>query len=111
MIIENTFFSLSKLIPCVLPQLPKFLLPLLLTENWDASKTLPHIPPYTPVLMMSGKRDMLVPPAQMQQLKALREENNGKVRFREFDGEHNDTFLAAGYWEEVGKWIREEIEL
>lgn len=34
----------------------------------------------------------------------------GKYTWREFDGEHNDTFLAPGYWEEVGKWLREEIE-
>jgi fermentation-respiration switch protein FrsA (DUF1100 family) len=108
-IIENTFLSLPSLIPHVLPQLPKFLLPILLTEHWDAAGSIPHIPPATPILFMSGKRDALVPPAQMKALKQLRGE--GKSRWREFDGEHNDTFLAKGYWEEVGLWLQEEIEV
>jgi fermentation-respiration switch protein FrsA (DUF1100 family) len=107
-IIENTFVSLSSLIPFILPQLPKALLPLLLTEKWDAAKAMPHIPAWTPILFLSGKRDQLVPPSQMKALLELRAD--GKSRWREFDGEHNDTFLARGYWEEVAKWLREEIE-
>ena len=91
-----------------MPQLPKVLLPLLLTEHWDAAKTIPHIPPSTPVLLLSGKRDQLVPPSQMVKLRELR--GQGKMRWREFDGEHNDTFLAKGYWDEVALWLKEEIE-
>jgi fermentation-respiration switch protein FrsA (DUF1100 family) len=107
-IIENTFVSLSSLIPLIMPQIPKFLLPILLTEHWDARKTLPNIPASTPVLMLSGKRDGLVPPSQMKALKALRGE--GRCTWREFDGEHNDTCLSPEYWTEVGIWLRDEVE-
>ncbi|ORX40152.1 Alpha/Beta hydrolase protein [Kockovaella imperatae] len=107
-IIENTFLSLPNLVPLVLPQLPKFLLPLLLTEQWDATLSLPHIPPSLPMLFLSGKRDALVPPAQMQELYRIR--GDGKKRWKELDGEHNDTYLAKGYWEEVGDWLHEEVE-
>jgi predicted esterase len=93
-----------------MPQLPTFLLPVLLTERWDASHTLPHVPPHTPLLMLSGKRDLLVPPSQMVELRRIREKNGGEVRWREFDGEHNDTFLAPGYWDEIYMWLKDMVE-
>lgn len=68
---------------------------------------MPHIPAKTPILFLSGKRDQLVPPSQMRALKELR--GDGRARWREFDGEHNDTFLAKGYWDEVALWLKEEI--
>ena len=91
-----------------MPQLPSFLLPLLLTERWDASTCLPHISPKLPILFLSGKRDALIPPAQMARLYELR--GDGKKRWKELDGEHNDTYLAKGYWEEIGDWLKEEVE-
>jgi len=106
-IIENTFVSLQSLIPHVMPQLPKALLPLLLTERWDAAKAIPHIPPQTPILFLSGLRDELVPPSQMIELKKMRE--GGRNRWREFNGQHNDTFLCSGYWKEVEDWMKEEV--
>ncbi|WVQ72842.1 hypothetical protein IAR50_002403 [Cryptococcus sp. DSM 104548] len=110
LILENTFFSLPTLIPLVLPQLPKFLLPILLTEHWDASQTLPLIPTSTPILFLTGSIDSLVKYPQMHNLKKLREQGGGKLRWKEFErGEHNDTCLQPGYWEEIGKWIREEV--
>lgn len=51
-----------------------------------------------------------MPPSQMVELKRVREESGGKVRWRELEGGHNDTFMARGYWEEVERWLREEIE-
>lgn len=90
-----------------MPQIPKFTLPFLLTEKWDAAKALPHIPATTPILFLSGRRDELVPPAQMKALRQLRTE--GKARWREFEGSHNDTFLAKGYWDEVALWMKEEV--
>jgi predicted esterase len=59
--------------------------------------------------MLSGRRDALVPPAQMAELRRLREQNGGKVTWREFDGEHNDTYLAEGYWAAVESWLKEFI--
>lgn len=102
-----------------MPQIPKFLLPILLTESWDATLSMSKIPKNTPMLMLSGKKDELVPPSHMVELRRMREDTRGemgekaggKVRWREFDhGGHNDTCLIGDYWVEIGKWIKEEIE-
>ena len=69
---------------------------------------MPKIPSTTPMLFLSGRQDALVPPSQMKALKELRED--GKARWREFDGEHNTTCLIPEYWEEIGRWLREEVE-
>lgn len=81
---------------------------LLLSERWDAAKTLPQIPAATPMLFLSGKQDELVPQAQMKQLHKLR--GTGSSRWREFNGTHNDTYLNPEYWAEIDKWLAEEIE-
>ncbi|OXG18939.1 BEM46 family protein [Cryptococcus neoformans Tu401-1] len=107
-IVENTMLSFKTLVPLIMPQIPRFLLPILLTEHWDAHKTVPLIPSTTPILFLVGKRDTLVKAEQMLALRKLR--GSGRTRWREFDGEHNDTCLQPGYWEEIGKWLREEIE-
>lgn len=106
-IIENTFVSLTELVPCVMPALPPVLVNLLLTERWDARKAMKLIRGDMPVLMLSGIRDEIVPQSQMKELRKIRGE--GKVRWKEFDGSHNDTYVVAGYWEEIGQWIQEEI--
>lgn len=62
------------------------------------------------MLLLSGRNDELVPPSQMKELLRLRESQGGKARWKELDGGHNDTFMAKGYWGEVEKWLREEIE-
>jgi fermentation-respiration switch protein FrsA (DUF1100 family) len=67
-----------------------------------------QVPTTTPLLMISGSRDELVPPSQMVQLKQ-REDKKGKLRWKIVEGGHNDTFMAKGYWEEVAIWLREEF--
>ncbi|KAL7423268.1 bem46 protein, variant [Cryptotrichosporon argae] len=108
-IVENTFLSLTRLVPYILPYVPAFLLPVLLTERWDARTTVPLIPERTPFLMLSGIHDRLVPPAEMRALRALREER-ADVSWTEVEGEHNDTYLKPGYWEAVRDWLEREIE-
>ncbi|WWC69226.1 uncharacterized protein I206_103163 [Kwoniella pini CBS 10737] len=108
-ILENTFLSLTSLIPLVLPQLPKFFLPILLTEHWDAHHTMPLIPSTTPILMIAGKNDELVKPPQMIALRHLRAENGGQVKWKELEGGHNDTCLQPPYWGIIGDWLNEEI--
>ncbi|WWC89792.1 uncharacterized protein L201_004718 [Kwoniella dendrophila CBS 6074] len=111
-ILENTFLSLPSLIPLVLPQLPKFFLPILLTEHWDAQHTMPLIPSTTPILMIAGKNDELVKPSQMIALRHLRESNclAGTLKWKELDGGHNDTCLQPNYWQIIGDWLKDEIE-
>ncbi|BEI88559.1 uncharacterized protein CcaverHIS019_0112770 [Cutaneotrichosporon cavernicola] len=109
-IIENTFVSLASLVPHVMP-VPPILVNLLLSERWDAAKALPKIPKSTPILFLSGRRDELVPQAQMLALRELRLRQGGKCCWREFPhGTHNDTYVAPAYWDEIGDWLRKEIE-
>lgn len=87
------------------------ILPVLLTERWDSHIAMTKVPVDTPVLMISGKQDELVPPKQMVQLKELRESKGGKLRWKLVDGGHNDTFMSKGYWEEIAEWLRLEIDV
>jgi fermentation-respiration switch protein FrsA (DUF1100 family) len=64
-----------------------------------------------PMLMISGTRDELVPPAQMELLRNLRESKGGKVRWKIVDGGHNDTCVGKGYWEEVEAWLLQEFAM
>lgn len=119
-----------------MPQIPRFLLPILLTEHWDAALTMPKIPKGMPLLMLSGGKDELVPPSHMRELRRIREEglerrdasgtagvNFGekkqgdaeekaaRVRWREYPlGGHNDTCLIPDYWKDISEWIKEEVE-
>ena len=108
-IIENTFTSLPNLAPRVIPQLPRVLCNLLMSDRWDAAKTMPHIPPTTPMLFLSGLSDRLVPPSEMRDLFNARGE--GKARWADFaTGEHNDTCLLPEYWVVIDEWLKSEID-
>lgn len=106
-VVENTFVSLTELVPCVMPALPPLLVNVLLTERWDARKAMKQIRKDMPMLMLSGIRDEIVPQAQMKELKALR--IDGRVSWKEFNGTHNDTYVYPGYWEAIEQWIDEEV--
>jgi hypothetical protein len=138
-ILENTFISLPRLIPSLMPWIPPLLLPVLLTERWDTDKLMPLIPSTTPMLMLSGLKDELVLPSHMAHLRDLRRSQlsakstglNGvrdavqgetestekdagetKLRWAEFPlGGHNDTCMIPDYWKAVGEWLRDEFSL
>lgn len=63
LILENTFLSLPRLVPSVLPVLAPFAF--LCHQKWDSASTVPLIPPTTPILMLSGARDEVVPREHM----------------------------------------------
>ena len=90
-ILENTLLSIRTLVPLIMPHLKPFLaVPSLLTEQWDATKTLPSIKPETPMLLLAGQKDELVVPVQMREIKAIREKAAGKVKWVEFpNGTHS----------------------
>lgn len=91
MILENTLLSIRTLVPLIMPYFKPFLVvPSLLTEQWDATKTIPTIKPETPMLLLAGQKDELVLPVQMREIKALREKAGGKVKWVEFpNGTHS----------------------
>ncbi|KAF9450395.1 alpha/beta-hydrolase [Macrolepiota fuliginosa MF-IS2] len=118
LILENTFTSLPSLIPHALPLLGP--LAFLCHQKWDSISKVPMIPSMTPILMLSGLRDEIVPKDQMRilyQAFAKRDEKTtrgGKeykaglehTKYIEFpDGGHNDTCVQEGYWTAVADFI------
>ncbi|KZO94438.1 alpha/beta-hydrolase [Calocera viscosa TUFC12733] len=130
-IIENTFLSIPKLIPTVLPLLSP--VSFLCHQIWNSETRIRSIPSTTPMLFLAGKRDELVHPTHMMRLYALacegeegekapavlmgevEETDNGSVKL-DVDGErrvwweceggtHNDTCAQPGYWETVRDFV------
>ncbi|KAG5646371.1 hypothetical protein DXG03_003694 [Asterophora parasitica] len=66
LILENTFTSLPSLIPHALPVLGPF--SFLCHQKWDSASKVPLIPATTPILMLSGAKDEIVPKEHMRAL-------------------------------------------
>ncbi|KAI9296224.1 alpha/beta-hydrolase [Neoconidiobolus thromboides FSU 785] len=97
LVLENTFLSLPKLIPCVMPTL-KYLT-FLCHQIWDSEKSIRNIQSL-PTLFLSGAKDSLIPPSHMKSLYDQLPSN--KKQFQSFpNGDHNDTFLAPEYFKEM----------
>ncbi|KAI0079188.1 alpha/beta-hydrolase [Panus rudis PR-1116 ss-1] len=63
LILENTFLSLPRLVPSAIPALGPFAF--LCHQKWDSASKIHLIPPSTPILMLSGKMDEVVPREHM----------------------------------------------
>ncbi|PBK83889.1 alpha/beta-hydrolase [Armillaria gallica] len=106
LILENTFTSLPALVPHVLPILGPFTF--LCHQKWNSASKIPLIPARTPVLLLSGSADTLVPPEHMRELRELmRKRGEDEVsRWEEFaGGQHNDTSAQRGYWNAVDDFV------
>ncbi|EGN94339.1 hypothetical protein SERLA73DRAFT_62688 [Serpula lacrymans var. lacrymans S7.3] len=121
LILENTFTTLPRLVPKALPLLGPFAF--LCHQKWDSASKIPLIPRSTPILMLSGVRDEVVPREHMQELWEivsrrqgatskqnksipLSEVGDGKSKFIEFErGTHNDTCVQHGYWTAVTDFV------
>jgi len=125
LIVENTFTSLPALIPTALPLLSPF--SFLCHQKWDSAHKIPLIPRKTPMLLLSGLRDEIVPREHMQALwevvgrrqgaqveEGTEEEEatkegkvgEGRSKFVEFEkGTHNDTCVQEGYWVAVAEFV------
>ncbi|KAI0764677.1 alpha/beta-hydrolase [Fomes fomentarius] len=66
LILENTFLSLPRLVPSALPVLGPFAF--LCHQKWDSASKIPLIPAETPMLLLSGVQDEVVPREHMQSL-------------------------------------------
>lgn len=118
LIIENTFTSLPNVIPHALPLLGR--VSFLCHQKWDSASKIPLIPATTPILMLSGAKDEIVPKDHMRALweavakrgekktPAGKEYKTGleRAKFMEFeDGTHNDTCVQTGYWTAVADFV------
>ncbi|GLB41228.1 putative serine aminopeptidase, S33 [Lyophyllum shimeji] len=118
LILENTFTSLPSLVPHALPLLGPF--SFLCHQKWDSINKIPLIPATTPILMLSGVKDEIVPKEQMRALweavarRGERKTSGGKeykvglerAKYMEFEyGGHNDTCIQTGYWPAVAEFV------
>lgn len=86
LVVENTFMSLPKLVPHVIPALAPFVF--LMHQRWGSDELVPTFSPDFPVMYLSGARDELVPPSQMR---TLFETSGGRKEFRSFEsGTHSE---------------------
>lgn len=76
LILENTFLSLPNLIPSALPALGPFAF--LCHQKWDSASKIHQIPHMTPVLMLSGTQDEVVPRDHMLGLWELVQKRDSK---------------------------------
>ncbi|CAG8589914.1 10467_t:CDS:2 [Funneliformis caledonium] len=106
MILENTFLSLPKVIPYVLPQIRY--LTFLCHQIWPSEQSIQQIV-NIPILFLSGLRDELVPPSHMRQLYELSQTRATKL-WKEFsDGTHNDTIIQFGYFDAIQNFIKKYV--
>ncbi|CAG8829888.1 1098_t:CDS:2, partial [Racocetra persica] len=104
LMVENTFLSIPKLIPHVVPQLRYFAF--LCTQKWESEKAIKHIK-NIPILFLSGTDDELIPKEHVRKLYDL-VEGSRKV-LREFpNGKHGDTVAQPGYFEAIRDFLIKE---
>ncbi|EXA50299.1 hypothetical protein FOVG_03080 [Fusarium oxysporum f. sp. pisi HDV247] len=103
LILENTFLSIRKLIPSVVP--PAKYLTLLCHQVWPSESVLPNITK-VPTLFISGLQDEIVPPKHMKQLYDLSAAPT--KRWKPLPGgDHNSSVLEEGYFEAMSDFIAE----
>ncbi|CAO3690284.1 unnamed protein product [Umbelopsis ramanniana] len=102
LMIENTFLSVPKMIPHVIPMLKN--LTWLCHLNWPSENNMRQIVK-TPILFLSGAKDELVPPAHMKGLYDASQTRATKV-WKEFEnGTHNDTCIQPGYFSAIRDFL------
>ncbi|KAJ6577035.1 Alpha/Beta hydrolase protein [Mycena vulgaris] len=106
-IVENTFESLPRVVRAW-PVIGPF--SFLCFQKWNSAAKVPLIPPTTPILMLSGTQDEVVPKKHMETLWAIAQKRGGgsaqNDRFETFPaGTHADTFTCPGYWDKVGAFL------
>jgi fermentation-respiration switch protein FrsA (DUF1100 family) len=103
LVLENTFLSMRKLIPSVLP--PAKYLAILCHQIWSSESLLPNIKK-VPILFLSGLQDEIVPPHHMKKLYDICVAPN--KRWKPFPGgDHNSSVLEEGYFEAIDDFVSE----
>ncbi|KAI6250238.1 hypothetical protein HI914_01177 [Erysiphe necator] len=101
LILENTFLSMRKLIPSIVPT-SRFIA-LLCHQVWASEDYLPSISK-VPILFLSGLKDEIVPPDHMRRLFEICRSTKIWKPFP--DGDHNSSVLQAGYFESIEDFIK-----
>ncbi len=108
LIVENTFLSLPKLIPSVMPILGWAAA--LCHQVWNSEARMAQLAAdghKVKMLLLSGDLDELIPPAHMRRLREIATRTGGHVTWRAFPkGTHNDTLLQPGYFDALASFIK-----
>jgi len=100
LVVENTFLSLTKMVPTVLPVLAPF--KSFVRDKWRSHRAIRVVPETTPILFLSGAKDEVVPPSHMKTLYELSCHGGDTKPTRTFvvfeNGTHNDTWDQPTYW-------------
>ncbi|TVY88582.1 Protein bem46, partial [Lachnellula willkommii] len=101
LVLENTFLSMRKLIPSIIP--PAKYLAILCHQVWPSDTFIPSITEL-PILFLSGLQDEIVPPSHMRRLFEI-SQSPTKVWKPLPGGDHNTSVLEEGYFESIEDFI------
>jgi len=101
LVLENTFLSMRKLIPSIIP--PARYLACLCHQVWASDTFLPSITEI-PILFLSGLKDEIVPPSHMRRLFEICQTPT-KVWKPLPSGDHNSSVVEPGYFEAIADFV------
>ncbi|KAN0122935.1 BEM46 family protein-like protein [Hyaloscypha variabilis] len=101
LVLENTFLSMRKLIPSIIP--PAKYLTLLCHQVWASDTYLPSITE-VPILFLSGLNDEIVPPSHMRRLYEICQSPT-KIWKPLPGGDHNSSVVEDGYFESIEDFV------
>ncbi|CAK7895767.1 hypothetical protein CAAN1_03S00408 [[Candida] anglica] len=105
-ILENAFLSIRKTVPHIFPFLKWFTA--CVHQVWDSESLVGSIPKKIPVLLLSARRDEIVPPSHMDAIYELL--NSEDKTLQKFESSmHNDTVVQPRYWEIVHEFIQDKV--
>ncbi|KAI8053299.1 Alpha/Beta hydrolase protein [Syncephalis plumigaleata] len=107
-ILENTFLSVPKLIPHVMPFLSS--VTFLCHQQWSSEESIKRLR-RVPVLFLASERDELVPPSHMTMLYDLCNTSGGSMWQSFPDGTHNDACVQPGYFETIESFWHQHISM
>ena len=107
LILENTFTSIRKLIPSIMPAAK--LLARLCHQQWGSDETLPKITKAIPMLFMSGLKDEIVPPIMMKTLFDSCKSPADRTWKQFPNGDHNSTVGEPGYFDAIWSFLLKHV--
>lgn len=102
LILENTFTSMRKLIPSIIP--PARYIAGLCHQTWHSETFIPTITE-VPVLFLSGLKDEIVPPPHMRRLYDICQSPT-KIWHPLPGGDHNNSVAAPGYFDAIASFVK-----
>lgn len=102
LILENTFTSMRKLIPSIIPA-ARYIAGLC-HQTWQSEIYIPNITEI-PVLFLSGLKDEIVPPPHMRHLYDICQSPT-KIWHPLPLGDHNSSVAEPGYFEAISSFIK-----